>query len=194
MIALVRVACRYKDQVPDLERALSETGHSGMLNAPEAQPPRESTLRKLELLSNIDLDESARKFIDSLRSQTNSGRRLSDRQLNALNRIVMSHSAQVENYESLKTELEMGHVEHQAEDPECGEYISAMSSIENWKPPVTRGKRVFDDKLFYQSLSQHYGRKKFLSFRQKAALKKMYEKYKDQIREPVKIPEVPAQA
>ena len=105
----------------------------------------------------------------------------------------MSHSAQIENYESLKAVLEMGEVEHQAEDPECGEYIRAMSSVENWKPPVTRGKRVFDDNLFYQSLSQHYGRKKFLSFRQKAALKKMYEKYKDQVKEPVRIPETPVQ-
>ena len=193
LTALVRIACRYKEQVPDLEKVLSDVGHSAMLTAPETQPPRESTLKKLDVLSSLDLDESAKKFVESLRSQASSGRRLSDRQVNALNRIVMSHSAQIENYESLKAVLEMGEVEHQAEDPECGEYIRAMSSVENWKPPVTRGKRVFDDNLFYQSLSQHYGRKKFLSFRQKAALKKMYEKYKDQVKEPVRIPETPVQ-
>jgi len=193
LTALIKIACRYKNQVNELEKVLGDIGQADMLNAPETQPPRESTLKKLDVLMKLDLDESARKFVESLHSQTTSGRRLSDRQVNALNWIVMSHSAQIENFDQIKGELEMENSEQQPEDPECGLYLSAMSTVENWKPPVTRGRRVFDDKLFYLSLSQHYGRKKFLSVRQKAALKKMYGKYKDQVKEPVVIPEVPAQ-
>lgn len=194
LTALVRIACRYKEQIPDLEKVLSNVGQAEMLTAPETQPPRESTLKKLQVLMGLDLDESAKKFVESLHSQASTGRRLSDRQVNALNRIVMSHAAQIENFESLKGTLEMGESEQQQADPECGQILRALSSVETWKSPVTRGRRVFDDKLFYMSLSQHYARKKFLSIRQKAALKKMYGKYLDQVKEPVPVLDVPVQS
>ena len=187
MEALVRIACRYKTHVEGMEGVITDAGHAEMLTAPESQPPRESTMLKLEILKKLDMEESAKKFVESLYSQASTGRRLSDRQVNALNRILVSHSSQVQDYEALKGQLEVAHEEQQAEDPECGEILNAMSSITAWRDPVTRGRRVFDDKLFYQSLSQHYGRKKFLSVRQKAALKKMYEKYRDQIKEPVGV-------
>jgi DNA topoisomerase-1 len=181
LTALLRIACRYRSKVPEMEQVLAEAGYAEVLDAPEAQPPRESTMKKLELLRSLDIEESGKKFVESLHSQASSGRRLSDRQVHALNRILVSHASQVENFEEIKHELEMGHTEKQAEDPECGELIQALNGVSEWRAPVTRGRRVFDDKQFFASLSLHYSRKKYLSFKQKAALKKMYEKYRGQI-------------
>jgi len=194
LMALVRIAWRYKDTVPGIDNVLSSSGFADIVKLPEIQPPRESTMKKIELLKGLDLDDSAKKFVESLYSQASMGRRLSDRQVGALDRIVMSHSSQVPDFESQKGDLEMGSVEQQQEDPECGAILKAMSSVTEWKPPVNRGRRVFDDKLFFLSLSQHYARKKYLSPRQKAALKKMYGKYLDQVKNPVPVAEAQAPA
>jgi hypothetical protein len=63
------------------------------------------------------------------------------------------------------------------EDEESRTLINAMANVTEWKPPVKRGKMVFDDHAFYTSLCQHFQRKKVLSVRQKAALKKMTGRY-----------------
>jgi len=194
LVALVRIVWRYKEQIPGVESLLSDAGLAEMAQSAEVQPPRESTMRKIELLQTLDMDDSAKKFVESLHSQASTGRRLSDRQVGALDRIVMSHASQIPDFESRKEHLEMGSAEQQQEDPECGAILEAMASVTEWKPPVNRGRRVFDDKLFFTSLSQHYGRKKFLSPRQKAALKKMYGKYLSQIKNPVVLAEVPGPA
>ena len=44
-----------------------------------------------------------------------------------------------------------------------------------------RGKREFNDESFYTSLCDHFGRKGFLSERQRAALKRMIGRYAEQI-------------
>jgi ActR/RegA family two-component response regulator len=59
--------------------------------------------------------------------------------------------------------------------------IAAMSNVKQWKEPVKRGVRVFDDKAFARSLSEHYSRKGYLSVKQKAAMRKMMERYREQI-------------
>jgi hypothetical protein len=53
--------------------------------------------------------------------------------------------------------------------------------VAEWKPPVQRGRRTFDDKAFYQSLAQQFERRKALSDRQRAALKRMLRNYSAQI-------------
>ena len=49
------------DEAAVLER-LKEAGYEQLLNAPEFQPPLDSTRRKLALLDDVDMDEAARKF------------------------------------------------------------------------------------------------------------------------------------
>jgi DNA topoisomerase I len=178
--ALVRIAVRYKDQAPDVISVISESVYAKVLTEPAAQKPSESSLRKLELLGKADLDESAKKFVDSLRARTDGGRSLSDKQSAALNNIVSSNSEKIENFENIKADLELGEARTTPDD-ESRVMIESLINVKNWHEPVTRGRRVFDDRAFYASLSQHFARKRFLSVRQKAALKKMMERYRDQV-------------
>jgi hypothetical protein len=56
-----------------------------------------------------------------------------------------------------------------------------MKAVSEWNPPTKRGKRTYDDKAFIESLSGYYGRKKFLSERQRGALKRICGRYAEQI-------------
>ena len=55
--------------------------------------------------------------------------------------------------------------------------------ITAWREPVKRGKRTFDDKEFAGSLKTQFARRKTLTSRQVAALKKMLVSYREQIRD-----------
>jgi DNA topoisomerase-1 len=177
---LMKMACQYKDQVPELETAIKETGHEAILSSPDVQPPKPSTVRKLALLKDVSLEDAGRQFVDSLGARVESGRCLSPAQLGALNNVVVSHGTQIEGFEQMKAELEVEGTEVD-DDNESGPLLDAMSHVTEWREPITRGKRVFDDSKFYGSLCEHFGRKGFLSPRQRGALKKLLSKYKESI-------------
>lgn len=178
--ALIRIACHYRDQSPEIRRAIEETGHGDLLRSPEFQPPRESTLEKLKILEGLELDDSASNFVGSLRARAKGNRSLSPAQLKALNNIVLSHAGQIENFDSMRQALEIEHSEVES-DEEGGPLLEAMRAVKEWKPPVVRGKRVFNDKTFFESLQKHHSSKGFLSVRQRAALRKMVQRYASQI-------------
>ena len=178
--ALARIAFRYKEQAPDVIPVITESVYANVLTDPASQKPSDNMLRKLELLGKVELDESAKKFVDSLRSRTDGGRSLSDKQNAALNSIVSSNSEKIENFDNIKADLDLGEARTTPDD-ESRVLIESLVNVNNWHAPTTRGRRVFDDRAFYASLSQHFARKRFLSVRQKAALKKMVERYRDQV-------------
>ncbi len=66
---------------------------------------------------------------------------------------------------------------HHLQDEESGPLLEGMATVQEWKPPVARGKRVFNDKAFYESLKKHYDSKGFLSERQRKVLRRMVERY-----------------
>jgi hypothetical protein len=68
-------------------------------------------------------------------------------------------------------------------DTESPALIAKLARITKWKDPVKRGKRVFDDKEFAQSVSDQFRRNGTLSPRQRAAISKMLGRYKDQVGE-----------
>ena len=178
--ALVKIACRYRDQVVEIETVLKETGFATVLTAPAHQPPKDVTVKKLQLLESIGMDESAEKFIGSLRSRVDGGRSLTEAQVKALDNVVLAHRKKIDDLETLKDQLELPAVVPH-DDRESKTMLEALLSVKTWKDPVTRGKRVFDDEKFYESLSQHYEAKGFLSVRQKAALGKMVARYRESI-------------
>jgi len=188
--ALLRIACRYAGQVPEIEDFMKAAGREDLLNQPPEAGPSDKTLRKFKCLAGIDLDESTAKFVDSLRSRADGGRALTGAQVGALDRIVLDHAAQIENFDELSAELGVAPPEPREEDAESGLLLGALESVRSWREPVTRGKRVFDDEKFYRSLSAHYKRKRFLSPRQKSALKRMVGRYKDQVPEFDKLAEI----
>jgi hypothetical protein len=181
LTTLIRIACHYKNQVPEIEAAVSDAGFGELLQAATTNPPRETTVRKLEVLAQVGLEESAHRFVESLRSRVVGGRALTEPQVKALNNIVLAHSAQIEDFENIKDDLDLSSSAI-AEDNESAPLIDALACVTKWNEPVTRGKRVFDDRAFYASLLSHFSRKGFLTPKQRAALKRMARKYRGQIR------------
>ena len=176
---LVKMAWRYRDQIPDAEKTLKDMGFSELLASPEMQPPREETTKKLAILLALEMDEQARAFVESLDGRVKSGRRLTDAQLAALDNVIMAHSSQIDNFEAVREEF--GLTAQVQDDGASEALLKVMSAVKEWKPPVQRGKRTFDDKQFYESLSKHFQTRKMLSPRQLAALKRMVQRYRDQV-------------
>ncbi len=174
--ALIKIACIYHRQSPAIKDMIKEAGFEQLLHTPEFQPPLETTRRKLELLDAVEMDEGARKFVDSLKGRVIGNRRLTPAQLGALNNVVVSHSALIPDFESIKDALDLGEVAEQ-KDEESGDLLVAMAHVSEWRPATTRGKRTYDDKSFFESLRNHYQTKKFLSIRQRKALRAMVERY-----------------
>jgi len=179
---IFRMACKYMGQIsPERVETLG-------LKAPE--PPRTETSRKFELLETLDLDEPRKvgnrtyddgKFIRSLKEQVQGGRRLSERQVGALDSLLVKYANQIENFDQVKTDLGLK-VQDPAENAEEIEALLAMcKTIQTWNPPVKRGKREFNDSSFCESLAGQFSGKGALSDRQVAALKKMIGRYAAQI-------------
>jgi hypothetical protein len=166
----------------------AETIEELKLEKPEA--PRTETGKKISLLEGVDFDEPRKvgrrtyddgKFVASLKQQVQSGKRLSDRQVGALDTLLTKYSEQIENFDQLKAELGLNIKSQSESSGETGRLIELCESIQTWNPPVKRGKREFNDADFYGSLSTQFKGKGSLSERQIAALKKMIGRYADQI-------------
>ncbi len=179
---IYRMACKYMEQIP--EATVTEL----KLEKPEA--PRTETGRKIALLEGLDFEEPRKvgkrtyddgKFIESLKQQVQSGKRLSDRQLAALDTLLVKYAKQIENFEQVKKDLGLKVKDNSEAAGEITKLLDLCRTIETWNPPVKRGKREFNDSDFFQSLSTQFGGKGTLSDRQVAALKKMIGRYADQI-------------
>ncbi len=178
--ALVRIACKYEGQLVGVDKRLKDMGLGALVEQVSQTRPEEGTLRKLEVAEALESDESTSKFVASLRQQTDMGRALSDAQGKVLNTIILGAADQIPDSKSVLEELGMS-LEDIPDDRESGAILDAMKAVSEWKPPTKRGKRTYDDKAFIESLRDYYGRKKFLSDRQRGALKRICGRYADQI-------------
>ena len=179
---LHKMCCRYIKQMP------SEIVTGLELVEPEAV--RAETPRKLEILASLKYEEPRSvgkrtyddgKFITSLGDQVKMGKRLTERQVGALDTLLSKYSDQIENFEALRVELKLDEKKEVDADPVIAPLLAIMNSITEWAEPVTRGKRVFDDKEFVDSLSSQFKGKGALSERQVSALKRTVSKYAAQI-------------
>ncbi len=179
--ALGKIAVRYREQIPEMASVLKENGMQALLESPDAGPPRDSSLVKFDALEKLDLDEKTQGFVDSLQEQVKAGRRLTTNQLKALDRIVMQHANQIEGFEKARESMDLASQVVPEEDHESGPLLELMGAVQEWAAPVKRGRREFNDKSFYQSLKKQFDQRGSLSDRQRAALKKMVVRYRDQI-------------
>lgn len=177
--AVVRIACRYREQLDDLEKLLEELGMSDFLKDPATREPAEATLKKLRLLEPVEMDESAEKFVSSLRNRAESGRALTEAQIKALNSVIFTHSDKIKGFEDVKGELDLD-AAPEKKDEEADRLLEVLSRVKEWQEPVKRGKRIFDDEKFFGSLSGQFKSKGYLSSRQKSAMKRMISRYKAQ--------------
>jgi len=179
---LHKMCCRYIKQVPE---AISTE-----LKLVEPEAVRADTPRKLELLGTVSYEEPRSvgkrtyddgKFITSLGDQVKMGKRLSDRQVAYLDTLLTKYSEQIENFETIRVELKLDEKKEVEADPVIAPILAAFDQVAEWAEPVKRGKRIFDDKEFIESLSGQFKIKGTLSDRQVAALKRTVAKYAVQI-------------
>jgi len=180
--ALVKMAIRYREQIPNAENELNALGFGDLIALENAAPSNEDTRRRFDVLKNVKLSEAQTAFVGSLQQQAESGRRLSPKQLAAVDRIIGQNAAQIPNFDEIKSALQLTLAESdQQPDNESPVLMEMMRNVNQWQEPVTRGKMTFDDKAFFASLSEQFSRKKSLSPRQRYALKRMTFRYKAQI-------------
>jgi len=187
---LKRLAARYRAQIPDFDAAASRLGLAPFVEQAKKneKPPRETTPRKLELLGKVSFDPPRqvgrrtyddKAFFESLRSQVAGGRRLSEKQLLYLDRLVQKYAEQIPEFEAERETL--GVEAPAAEREALAPLVEMIGHIREFNPPVTRGKRTFDDREFLSSIARQFKERSSLSDRQVAALKKALSSYASQI-------------
>ncbi|MCX6996190.1 MAG: type I DNA topoisomerase [Kiritimatiellaeota bacterium] len=191
-VALQKLACRYQDSVPELKHAAAELGLTAELAA--ASQPREpasvATLRKIELLKPVTFGTPRKfgrrtfndqTFFESLRQQAEGGRGLSEKQIGVLDKMLRKYAEQIPNFEAVAGELGLTAPVTGAEDAETGRLVAWFRHVKEWRAPVQRGRRLWDDKEFVQSLSHQYAQNRRLSPKQVASLRKMIKYYVSQL-------------
>ncbi len=175
------MACRYTAQIPQ--------NFCDELDLKIPEPPRDETSKKLAYFANVTFDEPRtvgkrvyddKKFVVSIETQVATGKRLSERQVAALDKLMQKYSEQIPDFEKVKEELGVDTgAEASAEeaDPSLGKIIELMEQIQEWNPAKGR----FDDHKFYTSLKTQFAGKGALSPKQGAALKKMAGRYATKI-------------
>ncbi|MDD2456136.1 MAG: type I DNA topoisomerase, partial [Kiritimatiellae bacterium] len=182
LAALVKIAIRYRSQIKDADAALDGLGFSEALEQDRAAPSNEEAERRFEVLAGMNLSETQEPFVASLRQQADSGRKLSERQLAALDRIIVQNAPQIENFDEVKNALGLSaDAPEMAPDHESPELLALLQNVGQWQEPVKRGKRVFDDQALFKSLKDQFDGKRALSPRQRYALRRLVFRYKAQI-------------
>jgi len=180
--ALAKIALNYPAQIAGVEHALVDLGYQEMVEASKTMTSDEDTARRFEVLDRISLSESQGAFVASLRQQAEQGRRLSERQVAALDRIISQNAKQLDDFDEVRAQLGLQHETSSNEpDHESPVLLEMLGNVTEWQKPVTRGKRTFDDKEFFESLAQQFTRQHALSPRQRIAMKRLAFRYKAQI-------------
>lgn len=181
--ALAAMAWRYRAQLNDVEALLKELELDEVIKSENPQTPSE-TLEKLDLLLAMELTESQQRFIASLARQAKSGRNLSPRQVAAVDQAFIRNLPNMANKDELAQKFNLQIEEEAIEaDNESPTLLAALAKITEWREPVKRGKRVFDDSDFYKSVKKQFEERGSLSVKQRAAMRNLIGKYRSQIPE-----------
>jgi DNA topoisomerase I len=180
--ALVKIAMRYRSQIPDLDAQLTTLGYNDLVVSDQSMATAESSMMRFDLLGQVKLSESQTEFVESLRSQMLNGRKLSEKQMAALERIIIQNASQFKDFEAVREQLGLSAEQAKPEqDNESPLLLEMLGQVTEWQEPVKRGKQVFNDKDFYDSLAGQFARQQSLTFRQRAAMKRLVFRYKGQI-------------
>ena len=125
-----------------------------------------------------------KKFFESLKKQLDDGRPLSAKQIAAFGKLAARYADKIERGSEI---LDLVGVDPASSEPapppenaaEIETALSTLSKVSKWAEPVKKGRRVYDDKEFFESLNRQYAAKKALSAKQVAALKRLAAKYAD---------------
>ena len=158
--------------------------------ADKAAPPQENVGKIFEAMKQVkwmppekrrgrEYDDG--KFFQSLRRQADSGRPLSEKQLFALGRIFEKYRDQIPNADALASALGAAAPAKKEMAPDVRDRVRALfklfDGVTNWAEPVKRGRRVYDDREFVQSIRKQVDQGRTLSPKQVAAMEKLAAKY-----------------
>ena len=120
------------------------------------------------------------KFFKSLKRQALSGKALSVKQLEALKKMAVKYQSQLTDAAAVFSALQIENTEaenagNSAE--KIADLLKQLSTVTTWAVPEKKGRFAFDEKKFYQSISNQVAEGKTLSVKQIAALEKLAAKY-----------------
>ncbi len=183
--SLGRLVIRYREQIPDLPEALAEAGLQKLLEEKAPEPPRASTVAKMDALKGMEFDAPEvrrgrtyddRAFVESLQRRVDQQRELSPAQIQVLDRFVLKYKERIPDFAALEASLELGQA-GAGEDNESQGLLDQLAHVTEWKQKAGKNGKTYDDKVFFDSLAKQYGQRKSLSPRQRAALKRLVKRY-----------------
>lgn len=180
---LIKMAVLYSSQIHDVENRLKEAG----LGAGASIIVRKADPELVEYCFGI-LDRIGgmmkNPFLKSLRDQFDRGRALSLKQFGILARSAGENSISLPDCEEIREKLKEfvpdGFAEKE-EDPAIPKLLAMLDSVTEWRPSAMKGKKLYDDKGFVDSLKEQFERRHTLSSRQLMALKRVAVSYRDKI-------------
>ncbi len=176
---LVRMALMYADQIPECEAKLkaASLAVAGVATMERANP--ELVRFCFETMDRIGgMDKNP--FLNSLREQFERGKGLSIKQFQILARAVGGNASELADANDVRAKLVdyvPGGFENAEYDPTVAKILEAFKSVKEWRAPVKRGKRTYNDEDFVASIRDQFERRNSLSARQIGALKRVASLY-----------------
>lgn len=180
---LVRVLLSYSSQVPNVEVRLKDAGviANGQTKVERADPEIvRYCLAMLERIPNL----AKNAFMKSLREQFERGKGLTMKQFGILARSVGENCGALPDYVDIRLKLTpyvAGGFPEQICDPRVKNLISLLKDVTEWRPKTRRGRKVYDDKGFFESLAVQYSQRGTLTSLQTDALRKLAKAYQAKI-------------
>ncbi len=180
---LVRMVSMYADQIPNAEQTLKESGIGAGAVVPT--PKADDGLVKycFDVMDRIG-GMTRNPFLKSLREQYDRGRPLSQKQFAILARSVGENATALEDCADVREKLSefvSGGFSTREADPVIPSILKMLDGVKNWREVAKRGHKVYDDQVFVKSLADQFARRRSLSPRQAAALRRVAAMYADQI-------------
>ena len=179
--SLVRVAAWYHDQIPDCEARLAAASLAPQktMQSFADQDLVKYCFEKMDCIPEL----KSNRFLISVREQAIHGRGLTQRQLWVVARAILEKVSGRPDEEEIRARLSdfADAAVSSPADGIAGELLQMLKSVKVFRAPTRFGKRVYDDKSFYKSLTEQYARRQVLSDRQVSALKRIVRAYREQI-------------
>ncbi len=183
LMALVKLVVAYRDQIRDGEIRIIDLGYGPELDRVKNAPSEDLVKWCFQTIDRIG-GLSKNPFLNSLREQVDRGRLLSPKQFQILARSVGENAGALDDADQVRARLAPyvpGGFEVADTDPAVPGILKLLESVTEWKEPVRRGRRTYNDAEFVASLRDQYARRSSLSPRQVLALRRVCVNYRSQI-------------
>ncbi len=181
--ALVKLVVAYRDQIHDGEMRIVDLGYGPEVDRVKNAPSDELVKWCFQTIDRIG-GLTKNPFLNSLREQVDRGRLLTAKQFAILARSVGENAGALDDADQVRARLAPyvpGGFEIAPVDPAVPDLLALLETVKEWKEPVHRGRRVYNDEEFVSSLRDQYARRSSLSPRQVLALRRVCVNYRDQI-------------